>query len=414
MPERRPGTVPFDHTDPLLAAAAWSALVEPADVVAGALVANRGAAAALDLLLDWDRAGRSDFEKAGATAQGDALLSRCRPRLAGLDPRRDLDRLASLGGRPVLPGDADWPAGLDALGAGRPFLLWVRGRLPGPGARAAAVVGSRASTSYGDHVAAEFAVELARGGHPVISGGAFGIDVAAHRACLAVGGHTVAVLAGGVDRLYPRAHEDLLARIAAEGALVAEVPPGAEPRRHRFLTRNRLIAALAAGTVVVEAGLRSGALRTAREAIALKRPLGAVPGPVTSPTSAGCHDLLREGMAVCVTTGAQARELVAPVGAGAPGSGAGRTYGASGMHDGTAPPPPVPRGAVVQPGLLDGLDEAGSRVLDAMPLRAARDADQIAAAAGLALADVRSALGALELGGRVQRVDGRWRRAPRD
>ena len=490
--ERRAGTLPFDHTDPLLAAAAWSALVEPADEAAGVMVATLGAVGALDRLLHWDRTGVVRMSTRGAELQGRALLDRCRPRLAGLDPRRDLDRLAALGGRPVLPGDPDWPAGLDDLGTRRPFLLWLRGRLPGgvadasaegtpgpgegasagaprplgagplsafpdrpaPGAglRAVAIVGSRASTSYGAHVAAEFAVDLVRAGYSVVSGGAFGIDIAAHRACLAAGGTTVAVLAGGVDRLYPRAHEDHLERIAATGALVAEVPPGAEPRRHRFLTRNRIIAALGSATVVVEAGLRSGALRTAREAIGLGRPLGAVPGPVMSPTSAGCHDLLREAMAVCVTTGLQVRELIEPIGAarggdtgsgGAseygpagpvpagspPGDRAGgardrakatrtgsssppsaRTFGAAGMHDGSGPPPPPPRGAIVQPGLLDGLDPTSSRVLDALPLRAARDADQVAAAAGLAPGEVRSALGLLELGGRVQRADGRWRR----
>lgn len=428
MPERTAGTLPFDHADPLLAAAAWSALVEPADETAGVTVATLGAADALDQLLRWDAGERFDFEDEGALLRARALLERCRPRLAGLDPRRDLDRLAEIGGHVVLPGSPGWPAGLNDLGVRRPFLLWVRGRLPaGVGAGAArvagapaalAVVGSRASTSYGDHVAAEFAVDAARGGHPVVSGGAFGIDVAAHRACLAADGVTVAVLAGGVDRLYPRAHEDLLGRIAATGALVAEVPPGAEPRRHRFLTRNRLIAAMAGATVVVEAGLRSGALRTAREAAGLRRPLGAVPGPVTSPTSAGCHDLLREGMAVCVTTGAQVRELLAPIGAagvgedgGAGAGAAGATFGAAGMHDGSAPAPPRPRGAVVQPGLLDGLDPLASRVLDALPLRAARDADQVAAAAGLSPVEVRSALGLLELGGRVRRVEGRWRRA---
>ena len=178
--------------------------------------------------------------------------------------------------------------------------------------RAVAIVGSRAATAYGAHVATEIAASLSGQGWTVVSGAAYGIDAAAHHGALVAGGATVAVLACGVDHAYPRGHADLLASIAAHGAVISEYPPGQLPQRRRFLARNRLIAALTAGTVVVEAGLRSGALNAARHARELGRPVMAVPGPVTSSASGGCHQLIRDGQATCVTCAADVITDVSP------------------------------------------------------------------------------------------------------
>ncbi len=237
----------------------------------------------------------------------------------------DLELLARRGGRLLTPGDDEWPGlafaafggvAVAAKPQGRPpQALWVLGpaRLDDVAQRAAAVVGTRAATSYGEHVAADLAVGLAERDVAVISGGAYGIDGAAHRATLSVDGLTVAVLAGGLDIPYPAGHSALLHRIAGNGLLVTEYPPGVRPARHRFLTRNRLVAALAGAAVVVEAGLRSGAANTAAWARALGRVVGAVPGPVTSSASSGCHALLRSGAEV-ITRADDVVELVGRIG----------------------------------------------------------------------------------------------------
>jgi DNA processing protein len=225
------------------------------------------------------------------------------------------------------------------------------------------VVGARAATSYGAHVAAELGSGLADRGCTVVSGAAIGIDGAAHRGALGVDGPTVAVLACGVDRVYPASHELLLERIAASGLVVSEYPPGGVPGRHRFLVRNRLIAGLAAGTVVVEAGLRSGAQRTASDALSLGRPVMAVPGPVTSAMSVGCHRLVRDG-ALLVTCSDEVLEAVAPA----------------------------------------------ALVHDALPARGARDTRWLALESGIPIGAVRVALVALERRGLVEHCEGRWRR----
>jgi DNA processing protein len=240
--------------------------------------------------------------KHGPVAVWDVL----RARHPDVDPEADLGAQQLLGGRFICPGDAEWPVCLDALDApgaaptatavGAPFGLWVlgSGELAALAERAVALVGSRAATPYGTHMAHELAAGLAEAGWTVVSGAALGIDAAAHRGALAGAGPTVAVLAGGCDLPYPRAHADLLGEIAHSGAIVSEAPPGTPHFRRRFLARNRLIAGLARGTVLVEAGLRSGSANTARHSRLLGRPVGVVPGPVTSAFSAGCHQLLRD------------------------------------------------------------------------------------------------------------------------
>lgn len=330
---------------------------------------------------------------------GDAVNERVEPRRHIDCAARDLELLAAMGGRLVTADDDEWPVlaftGFGGI-AGRllpqahpPMVLWVVGpaRLDEVSARAAAVVGTRAATAYGEFAAADLAAGLASRDAAVVSGGAFGIDGAAHRSALAADGLTVAVLAGGIDVPYPAGHSALLRRIAEDGALVTEYPPGVRPARHRFLTRNRLVAALAGATVVVEAGARSGAANTAAWARGLGRAVCAVPGPITSSASVGCHVLLRDG-AFLVTRAEDIIELVGRIGELAPDEAR-----------------PV--------SVLDDLDDTDKRVYDALPARAARNLDEIAMAAGLPARQVLGPLATLELCGLVRSRDGRWKRALR-
>lgn len=310
----------------------------------------------------------------------------------------DLEVLARLGGRLVTAHDPDWPllaftafGGWNAKGrpdGHPPLVLWVIGEigLDEVAARAAAIVGTRAASSYGEHVTAELATGLAARDVAVVSGGAYGIDGVAHRATLAAEGVTVAVLASGLDVCYPSGHAGLLRRIAEQGLLITEYPPGSRPSRHRFLTRNRLVAALSGATVVVEAGVRSGAANTASWARALGRSVGAVPGPVTSATSVGCHVLLREHGAHVVTRAEEIVELVGRCGELAP----------------ELPRPSSP---------LDELSDAERRVYEALPARAERTADQIAVICGLPPHEVLAPLSMLELAGLVVSRHGRWKLA---
>src|SRR6185437_911026 len=202
-------------------------------------------------------------------------MRRWQVRLAEVPPPDEVAGFCRDGIRIVCPGDPEWPAQLSDLGDAQPYALWLRGSadLRFNCLRSVAIVGSRAATAYGSYVASEFAASVAARGWAVISGGAYGVDAAAHRGALAADGVTVAVLACGVDVPYPAGHADLLDAIAAQGLIASEWPPGRTATRLRFLVRNRVIAALAAGTVVVEAGQRSGALNSARHARDLGRPL---------------------------------------------------------------------------------------------------------------------------------------------
>ena len=307
----------------------------------------------------------------------------------------DLEMLQRRGGRLITPDDDEWPtlafAGFGGVPVrdkpqGRPPLaLWAIGpvRLDRIAERSAAIVGTRAATAYGEHVAAELSAGLVERDVAVVSGGAYGIDGAAHRAALAAEGITVAVLAGGLDVLYPAGHSALLHRISQEGLLVTEYPPGVRPARHRFLTRNRLVAALSGATVVVEAALRSGAASTAAWARALGRVVCAVPGPITSMASAGCHALVRSG-AELVTRADEIVEIVGRAGEFA-----------------EDPARPID--------VLDALSDAELQVYEALPGRGVRTADEIAVAAGLPAAGVLGPLAMLEIAGLVQRDEGRWR-----
>ena len=200
--------------------------------------------------------------------------------------------------------DAGWPSQLNDLPA-PPIALWWRGwgNLRQLCGKSVAVVGARAATNYGERVAMRMASELADKGWTVISGGAFGIDAAAHRGAMTAGA-TVCVLASGIDVPYPASHSQLIDSMATTGVIVSESGLGEPVRRYRFLARNRIIAALARGVVVVEAAPRSGSLGTARAADSLGRNVMGVPGPVTSETSRGVHELLRANPQMALVTNA--------------------------------------------------------------------------------------------------------------
>ncbi|MBT2555589.1 DNA-processing protein DprA [Arthrobacter sp. ISL-5] len=384
-----------------LARAALSRLMEPQDAAGLALVQVAGALDALGIAtgeLSYGPALEQEItsvlaEHGSVTSWAGmaAALKRWAPRIPDLAPERDLATLERLGGRMIIPGDDLWPGQLGDLGIHEPICLWWRGvelELP-PAAKSVALVGSRDSTSYGASVTGDLAYSLAQRGFTVVSGGAYGIDAHAHRAALAGGSGpmpTIAVMAGGVDRFYPSGNEDLLRAVANQGAVIAEVPPGSAPTRYRFLQRNRIIAALASVTVVVEARWRSGALNTAHHAESLGRAVGAVPGSVHSANSAGCHRLLREGGAICVTDAAEIAELASPSGESLPDVRAGR----SADHDGLT---------------LEDLI-----LLDALPLRSTSSVEKLSSVAGLGVESVRAGLGRLNLLGLAESGAGGWKR----
>ncbi|MFD8738563.1 DNA-processing protein DprA [Streptomyces sp. NPDC059618] len=358
------------------ARAALSRVVEPGDEVCGRWIGEVGAPEAVRRLhADRGRPrGMTDRRWAGLRARAERA-----------DPERDLALARDAGVRFVCPGEAEWPAQLDDLGDARPVGLWVRGRagLRLWALRSVAVVGARACTEYGAHMAAALGAGLAERGWVVVSGGAYGIDGAAHRGALGAGGATVAVLACGVDRPYPRGHAQLITRIAEQGLVVGELPPGEHPTPSRFVLRNRVIAALTRGTVVVEAAYRSGALVTARAAQRLGRFTMGVPGPATSALSAGVHELLR-GEAVLVSDAADVAELVGDMGELAPDRRG----------------PVLPR---------DLLEPGAGRVLAALPARDPAGAEEIARRAATSTDDAVGRLYELRALGFVERHGDGWK-----
>jgi DNA processing protein len=375
---------PAASEDERLARVALSRLSEPGEPRLAALVEELGARHVHDLL-------RAERDVRG-------VYTDVAQRLTQVDPARDLAEADERGFRFVCPGDAEWPGealtGLASAGVangrgGPPLGLWLRGplRLDEATAGSVAVVGSRSATTYGAEVAGRMAAQLAEAGLTVVSGAAYGIDVAAHRGALAGGGATVAVLACGVDRVYPAGNQGVIDHLAQHALVVSEVPPGCAPTKLRFLSRNRLIAALATGTVVVEAAVRSGALSTAAWATRLGRVLMGVPGPVTSAPSEGVHELVRRGDAHLVTSAAHVLELVAPVGSflAPPAVGEGRRH--------------------------DGLDPHHLQVLDAVPVRTPAPVAAIARTAGLGARATEVALARLSRLGLIRGGPGGWRLA---
>jgi DNA processing protein len=379
--------------DPVrVARIALAHLAEPGRRDLGTLVRTVGPVEALQRL------------RAGDVPSGlrDAIGSRAR--LTALEPAtlagRAEERAQRIGARIITPEDAEWPAQLeDLVGLSRagsnaiardtdpPHSIWLRGPLSLVEVceRAVAVIGSRASTHYGDHVAAEVGYGLVERGWTVVSGGALGIDAAAHRGALAGAGRTVAVLACGLDRVYPASHALLFDRIGEHGLLLSEWPPGADPHRHRFLVRNRVIAALGRGTVLVEAGLRSGARFTLGRARALNRYTMAMPGPVTSAMSVGSHEELRTEGAALVAEVAHIIEVVGRIGLDLA---------------------PVPR---AQETPRDRLTPLQRQVLDGVRPRKVLTAEQIAGVVGVSTRDARRTLPGLESGSFVTATGGGYR-----
>lgn len=370
------------------ALAGLSFLAEPGDLALGALLRCCSATEVLAAITAEDSTKLKDLAARAEVRGLGRAFQRWRARLELLPGPARLAAWERAGLRLTVPGDTEWPTQLDDLGDARPLLLWVRGSIDLRYAclSSVSVVGSRAATGYGAHVGTELGAGLAERGFTVVSGGAYGIDSRAHGGALAAGGLTIAVLASGLSYAYPRGHHELFAAIAASGALVSECPPDRAPTRPGFLVRNRIIAALSRGTVVVEAALRSGALSTARHARELHRPLMAVPGPVTSEQSAGCHELIREWAAMCVTGVRDIVEHVSPLG----------TVPLAGPRLG----PALPR---------DHLDPTTSAVLEAVPARGGRGPAGIAVLAGVDLDTALRCLGLLAAAGFVQRTEQGWR-----
>lgn len=352
-------------------------VAEPYDELVQELVPDHGV---VDLVGHLLRDGRTP---------GGVPLDRFRTRLPDAERVDEQAICRALGASVLVPGDDGWPAGLDDL-EHPPWCLWVRGPVPlaEAVARSVAIVGSRASTAYGDEVTARIAYGLVERGFTVVSGAAYGIDAAAHRATLRADGFTVAVLAGGVDVPYPRANSELLVGIARSGAVVSETPPGGAPARMRFLARNRIIAAMTSGTVVAEANVRSGARSTAKVARELGRHLMAVPGPVSSLMSSGCHEEIRMG-ATLVTDAAEVADLAGRIGEDLA---------------------PVRRGEVRAE---DTLEPETRRVWQWLRPRASSSVDELMVRSGLGLGEVLVALSELEQLGLAEHLLDGWKRSSR-
>jgi len=325
----------------------------------------------------------------GTSSLRRAAAYRARAQALDVDAAIDqaLSGLAAIGGRLLIPGDAEWPAGLDDLELRAPYTLWVRGGFDLADLNLSislAVVGARAATQYGEHVATQIAADLAGRSWVIVSGGAYGIDAAAHRGAVAVGGPTIAVLANGVDQVYPQGNAQLLARVLERGAIVSELPPGRHPTRQGFLARNRIIAALAGGTLVVEAALRSGSASTVARAVELGREVMAVPGPVTSAMSTGTHALLRDG--ATLVTGAD--DVAEAMG------------GMAIVADATTESIPTDR---------DQLGTQQLALLDAFPARSTIDEVRLSVRSGLDVGTTTKVLGRLSLEGWVERQPNGWR-----
>jgi len=358
--------------DERLASIALACIAEPLDPWVGRMFASSGAISTIDHI----RSGTSRVSH----RQG------LQARLHALNLEAELAEVEKRNMRIVTRGDAEWPTQLEDLGERVPRALWVDGsanvRLAA--ASSVAIVGARSCTRYGAESAYELARRLTTDGVRVISGCAFGIDVAAHRGALGTGGITVCVLACGVDVPYPRAHEAILMQIAQQGALVSESPLRSGVRRQRFLSRNRIIAALSRATIVVEAAARSGSLSTAHEAEAINRVVGAVPGPITSEMSLGTHQLIRAGRAVLVTSAAEVGELISFDISRAPKEMQGDLW-------------------------FEGLGDRERAVLDALPNRNAMSLDELVLATALSPWHILEALGSLEVAGRVHAEASGWR-----
>jgi DNA processing protein len=377
----------------VFAASAWGVLCEPGDAFAGQLIAAFGAARAL--AFEIMRTSPSDYIEYFAAAGSDwAALQkfgrfertvfdareRWSPRLTISAVRESVNSMATVGAWFITAESELWPEALNDLGFHSPRGIWVRGQESAIASlsKSFSVVGSRIATNYGERVTPEILEPLCQRGYSIVSGGAYGIDTMAHRSALGVAGKTVAVMAGGLDRLYPSGNTPLFRQIESEGALISEMPAKAEPTKWRFLQRNRLIAALGEGTIVVEANPRSGAVSTANRALELGRPLGAVPGPINSAGSDGCHQLIRDHGAELITCAADALVMI-------------------GVSQNSAD-------------LNEGLGALETRVLDVIGHSGA-NLSQIRTEAGLTNSEAEQGLAGLVLAGRIRQDSNVWRKS---
>ena len=299
----------------------------------------------------------------------------------------------------IIPGDDEWPSGLEDLSwseavggvGGEPIGLWVKGaaNLAGLGT-GVAVVGSRAYTGYGAHIAADWAAGLVEKGYVVVSGGAFGIDASAHGGAMAAGGVTIALMAAGLAKFYPKGNEKLITQVTEKGAVISEYPPLCTPGRPQFLVRNRLIAAISKATVIVEGALRSGAQNTVSWALSMGRPVMAAPGPVTSATSVTPHRLIRNGEAILVSN---VEEIVAVLG----------------PIDTSIPNYKRERGT-----LFDALTEEQKKLHDALPPRRGTCVDELSILTGQPALSLLVGLAQLKQLGLVEETKpGIWALVPR-
>ncbi len=377
------------------ARATFSLITEPGDRFAGALLQALSPCEVLELEIR-----KEGFEKYRAclrevdaldeieflfgkleTAHAEAR-QRWSSRLKLSEMARALESAIRVGAELLTPDSNFWPHALDDLALAKPHCLWIRSRQISNAfsSQAISIVGSRVSTSYGEWVTSEIVADASTRNLAIVSGGAYGIDAIAHRSAIAHSQPTVAFMAGGIDRIYPSGNSALLEKVIDVGALVAEQAPGASPTKWRFLQRNRLIAALGEVTVVVEAGLRSGALNTISHAIDLGRPVAAVPGPITSQTSVGCNRLLSQGLASAICQPSDAADLA------------------------------LGRQGWFQPE-LESLGAFETRALDAFGNHAL-SAEQVGSRAGLTSKETAIALGQLSLLGFVELRDKGWVKLP--
>ena len=377
------------------ARATFALITEPGDRFAGALIAALSPEIVLELLI----ARSSSVEFSSRLSAVDALqeiedrlggfedlfadaMQRWLPRLVLADVVSSFEVAARFKARLLIPKSRFWPDQLSDLAEATPHCLWYRSNLDEPRTAAASIsiVGSRNSTSYGDWVTSEIVADCATRDLTIVSGGAYGIDATAHRSALANDQNTIAFLAGGIDRLYPSGNAAIFEKVIERGAAVAEQAPGASPTKWRFLQRNRLIAAMSSATIVVEAGQRSGALNTVAHALELGRSVGAVPGPITSQTSAGCNRIISEGLVSSIC---------------APGEAADLALGKAGWFQDP----------------FDGLGSYETRALDAMTWGALPE-PQLASRAGLTARELSIALRQLSLLGHVKQTDKGWLKLP--
>ncbi|WP_431711978.1 DNA-processing protein DprA [Glutamicibacter uratoxydans] len=386
-----------------------SFLIEANDYVAGVLMRRIGPRELLALIhrVDWyprDLKHLVEEELGVASSSSsrvsfEAALRRWRQRLPYAPPAlKHLDIIREVGGGLLTPADKLWPKQLNDLGYGAPLCLWWRSKDPTRLAshgieRNVGIVGSRDSSDYGNQITVELAGELAQRGICVISGGAYGIDAAAHRAALQAERSitdsvpTIGIMAGGLDRLYPAGNHQLLRQIIDQGILLSEVPPGTAPARFRFLNRNRLIAAFCHLIVVTEARFRSGALNTARQAVDLGREVAAVPGSVFSPNSVGTHRLIRSGEAGLITNIADALELL------------------------PALLPEVPQQlSIDHERATDGLNPEQALLLDVLSRTQALTLDELCARSGVPVPVALTALHYLKLRNQASDLGSTWKR----